>query len=328
MSWRLEINHLTRYRYDRPVVASYNEARLTPPSTAQQFVIEAQVAVRPAAQLFCFTDYWGALVHAFDVHSPHQSLLVTSRAIVETQSSGGPASGGPGTGPSAGPASRDGTGPATGRAGPSSGNWGEADVSGPEGALSRPAGPASWDDLAGTPVADRFYELLTPSRFVTPEDLAEVARGLRAGHAAPADAVPSVLDWVHGQLEYGSGATNVHTSAVEAWHAGRGVCQDFAHLSLAVLRAMGIPARYVSGYFYPEAAGAIGAKVLGESHAWVEAWTGAWGAHDPTNLMRVGERHVMVARGRDYADVAPVRGIYSGPPGSSTEVTVELVRRA
>ena len=323
MSWRLEINHLTRYRYDRPVVASYNEARLTPLSTPQQFVIEAQVAVRPAAQLFCFTDYWGALVHAFDVHSPHQSLLVTSRAIVETMPSAGPSAA-----PSAEPGTPHGTGPATGLAGGSDGERDEGDGSSPERPSNRPTGPVSWDDLVGAPVADRFYELLAPSRFVTPEDLADVARELRACHSAPAAAVPAVLDWVHGQLEYGAGATNVHTSAVEAWHAGQGVCQDFAHLSLAVLRAMGIPARYVSGYFYPEAAGQIGAKVVGESHAWVEAWTGTWGAHDPTNLMQVGERHVLVARGRDYADVTPVRGIYSGPPGSSTEVTVELVRRA
>ncbi len=88
MSWRLEINHLTRYRYDRPVVASYNEARLTPLSTSEQFVIEAQVGVRPAAQLFCFTDYWGSVVHAFDIHDPHQTLLVTSRAVVETVPAG------------------------------------------------------------------------------------------------------------------------------------------------------------------------------------------------------------------------------------------------
>jgi transglutaminase-like putative cysteine protease len=120
----------------------------------------------------------------------------------------------------------------------------------------------------------------------------------------------------------------VGTSAVEAWHAGRGVCQDYAHISLAVLRAMGVPARYVPGYFYPKAEGTVGAKVIGESHAWVEAWTGDWAPYDPTNRVSVGERHVIVARGRDYSDVSPLRGIYSGPAGSSAEVTVELVRRA
>jgi transglutaminase-like putative cysteine protease len=284
MTWRLEISHVTRYRYDRPVSASYNEARLTPMSTPGQLVIDAEVSVRPATHLFCFTDYWGALVHAFDVHSPHESLLVTSRAVVET-------------GPAQGPVA------ATG-------------------------GSISWKELAMADVTDRFYEFLAPSRFVTPEDLEPVARDLREGRATPAEAVPGVVDWVHSQLEYGSGSTHVHSSAVEAWRAGKGVCQDFAHLSLAVLRAMGIPARYVSGYFYPDAEGSIGARVVGESHAWVEAWTGAWAGHDPTNRVGVAERHVLVAGGRDYADVAPVRGIYSGPPGSSAEVTVELARLA
>ncbi len=131
-------------------------------------------------------------------------------------------------------------------------------------------------------------------------------------------------EWAHGELEYAPGATHAHTSAVEAWRAGSGVCQDFAHLSLAVLRAMGIPARYVSGYFYPKAVPSVGAKVLGESHAWVEVWTGDWRGYDPTNALPVEERHVVVAHGRDYSDVAPLRGIYSGPSASSTEVTVEL----
>jgi len=287
MSWRLEISHVTRYRYDRPVVASYNEARLTPLSMPGQFVSETQIGVRPVTQLFCFTDYWGTIVHAFDIHSPHQSLLVTSKAVVET----------------------------TPAATSSSGYTGAR-------------GPASWDDLATVEVQDRFYEFLAPSTYVAPDELSGIARDLRAGSAAPADAVVAVLDWVSSQLEYGPGATHVHSSAVEAWRAGQGVCQDFAHLSLAVLRPMGIPARYISGYFYPDARGEVGTKVVGESHAWIETWTGAWAGHDPTNRTSVGERHVVVARGRDYADVAPVRGIYSGPPGSSAEVTVEMTRRA
>jgi transglutaminase-like putative cysteine protease len=284
VTWRLEISHVTRYTYDRPVTASFNEARLTPVSGPGQLVIEAEVSVRPAAELFCFTDYWGTVVHAFDVHGAHQSLLVASRAVVDT-------------------------GPAPVPVGDTNGS-------------------VSWEELASEQSVDRFYEFLAPSRFVTPHELTQVASQLRCQRTMPAEAVPAAVDWVHSQLEYGSGATHVHSSAIEAWHAGRGVCQDFAHLSLALLRAMGIPARYVSGYFYPEVKGAIGARVVGESHAWVEAWTGTWAGHDPTNRVRVGERHVVVARGRDYADVAPVRGIYSGPSGTVTEVTVELARQA
>jgi transglutaminase-like putative cysteine protease len=319
MTWRLEISHVTRFRYDRPVSASYNEARLTPMSVPGQLVIDAQVAVRPAAQLFCFTDYWGAVVHAFDVHSPHQSLLVTSRAIVETTPTGPPMDGDANT-----------YGANTYGANTYGADAYGANASGPPASGPNASGPnLSWADLNTPEVADRFYEFLAPSRFTEPDEgLTAVADELRGSCAEPAQAVRATVDWVHSQLEYGTGATDVHTSAVDAWRAGQGVCQDFAHLSLAVLRAMRIPARYVSGYFYPDANGTIGAKVVGESHAWVEAWTGDWSGHDPTNRVTPAERHVLVARGRDYADVAPVRGIYSGPSGSSTEVMVELARRA
>ena len=189
-------------------------------------------------------------------------------------------------------------------------------------------GTVSWDFLAGPEVMDRFYEFLRPTDLVGTAELAAVAASLRAASPTPAEAVPSVIDWAHHQLEYAPGATQVNTSAVEAWRAGRGVCQDFAHLSLAVLRAMGIPSRYVSGYFYPKADGTLGTRIVGESHAWVDTWTGKWSGYDPTNQLATGERHVVVARGRDYSDVAPLRGIYSGPPGSSAQATVEFTRRA
>jgi transglutaminase-like putative cysteine protease len=245
--------------------------------------------VEPAADLFAYWDYWGALVHAFDVHDPHQSLVITSKAIVETA----------------------------------------FDLPVPtDRSLGAGTGRVAWDGLADAAVQDRFYELLAPSPLVPPGAFGQVASRTRDGCSTPEQAALAAVEWAHDQLEYGPGTTHVGTSAVEAWHAGRGVCQDFAHISLGVLRAMGVPARYVSGYFYPKAEGTVGAKVVGESHAWVEAWTGHWAAYDPTNRVSVGERHVIVARGRDYSDVSPLRGIYSGPAGSSTEVTVELVRRA
>ncbi len=125
---------------------------------------------------------------------------------------------------------------------------------------------------------------------------------------------------------YRRGVTRVSTSAVEAWEQGEGVCQDFAHLTLALLRAMRIPARYVSGYLHPHEDAVIGKPFVGESHAWVEWWSGSWVRFDPTNAIAAGERHVVVGRGRDYGDVAPLKGIYSGAPAGDLEVTVELTR--
>jgi len=186
----------------------------------------------------------------------------------------------------------------------------------------------TWRDLVTGPVLDRYAECLEPTGY-TPRDreLTAMSRQLRRGHD-PADAVLAAATWVHEQLTYQPGSTGVHTSASDAWHAREGVCQDYAHVTLVLLRTMGIPARYVSGYLHTRPEAALGQRVSGESHAWVEAWTGGWWAYDPTNGIPVGERHVWVATGRDYADVTPLKGIYSGTASSSLEVTVDVTRLA
>jgi len=130
-------------------------------------------------------------------------------------------------------------------------------------------------------------------------------------------------------MTYQTGATGVHTAAADAWAAGSGVCQDYAHLALGALRGMGIPARYVSGYLHPRADAEIGETLAGESHAWVEWWQGGWVGFDPTNDTPATDRHVVVARARDYRDVPPIRGLLAGPAGTSTlTVTVETTRLA
>ena len=129
-------------------------------------------------------------------------------------------------------------------------------------------------------------------------------------------------------MVYEPGATDVSTTASDAVELGRGVCQDFVHISIALLRGAGIPARYASGYLHPQSDAAIGETVVGQSHAWLEAWLGRWHAVDPTNGDDVGPRHVVVAQGRDYADVVPLKGVFHGPPEVSTEVTVAITRVA
>jgi transglutaminase-like putative cysteine protease len=183
-----------------------------------------------------------------------------------------------------------------------------------------------WDDLAGDDIRDRFAELLAPTpRVPITGEVAETARIL-AGGISPVDACGAATEWVRSRLRYESGTTDASTSAIEALRRGSGVCQDFVHLSLAVLRAMGIPARYVSGYLHPSAEAEIGATVQGQSHAWLEAWSGEWQPVDPTNGGKVGERHVIVGRARDYGDVSPLKGIYHGAPSTALGVSVELTR--
>ena len=90
-----------------------------------------------------------------------------------------------------------------------------------------------------------------------------------------------------------------------------------AHVAVGVLRALGIPARYVSGYLLPRADLPVGESLDGESHAWVEWWAGDWHAWDPTNGRPAGPDHVLVGRGRDYDDVTPLHGVYSGAGGAN-----------
>jgi transglutaminase-like putative cysteine protease len=186
---------------------------------------------------------------------------------------------------------------------------------------------ASWPDVGSSRVSDEFAELLVPTSYAPHVDgeLEQLVEELRL-LPSPDAAARSAAAWVGQRLQYQAGATDVRTSALEALEQGQGVCQDFAHLTLAVLRALGIPARYVSGYLHPSPDAAVGEVVTGQSHAWVEWWSGEWCAWDPTHGVAIGERHVLVARGRDYADVPPLKGIYHGAPAVAHQVEVQLTR--
>jgi transglutaminase-like putative cysteine protease len=191
-----------------------------------------------------------------------------------------------------------------------------------------PARSVTWEELGGVAVIDRYTEMLEFTDYVVRHrDLARAARALKRGKD-PADAVLAACHWVREHLEYQKGTTGVHTNAVEAWETRKGVCQDFVHLTLLLVREMGIPARYVSGYLLPRPETEIKETVRGQSHAWIEAWTGGWWGHDPTNDIEIGHRHVWVAVGRDYADVSPLKGIYSGADAAALDVTVDMTRLA
>jgi transglutaminase-like putative cysteine protease len=186
----------------------------------------------------------------------------------------------------------------------------------------------SWDDLRGPAVVDRFDELITPAHF-TPysKRIARVGERIAKYHE-PHEAVTAAANWVHSELEYVPGTTGVHSSGLDAHREGKGVCQDFAHLTLILLRSMGIPSRYVSGYLHPDREAAVGDTIDGQSHAWVQAWTGGWWHFDPTNDKAINEQYVSVGVGRDYDDVSPLKGIYSGEGSTDLDVVVEITRLA
>jgi transglutaminase-like putative cysteine protease len=278
--WRLRIVHRTKVRYQEPVRASYNEARMTPLGLPRQSVLDTDVSSDIPVPIWTYSDYWGTAVSSFDIQAPHEELEIRARAIVETRPP------------------------------------------------PRPARPLPWAVLRERAADGQLLEFLTPTaRTAVSAELAETARQ-RTARADPLEAASEIVSWVSGRVSYVPGATEVQTGAQQVWDMGEGVCQDMAHLTVALLREAGLPARYVSGYLHPMAAAKPGDEMEGESHAWVEYWAGEWIACDPTNLAPVGERHVVVAAGRDYGDVPPLKGIYRGAPNSSMQVTVSVTRLA
>ena len=185
-----------------------------------------------------------------------------------------------------------------------------------------------WELLRSEAVLDKYIEFLAPTPYTPAEpELVDLAIELRNGWG-PGATVDAISRFVRSRLEYTSGVTAVSSSALEALRGEAGVCQDYAHLSIALLRAAGVPARYVSGYLHTDKEARPGDTVSGESHAWVEAWLGDWWAFDPTNGVGVGERHAAVGRGRDYADVPPIKGVHSTGTPDALDVEVRITRLA
>jgi len=188
----------------------------------------------------------------------------------------------------------------------------------------------SWDRLEReTARSITTVEMLGQSTRTAPHpEVAEIARSIAAQHDDPGRAAHAIAEAIGDAVEYMPGITGVHSTGAEAWAERKGVCQDITHITLGALRSVGIPARYVSGYLHPKPHAEVGVAVTGESHAWVEWFSGSWQGFDPTNGVELGDRHVLVGRGRDYNDVPPLRGVYAGPFKSQLYVQVTITREA
>ncbi|GAA1465948.1 transglutaminase family protein [Microbacterium thalassium] len=279
---RLRIEHQTGFTYQGDVSASYNEARMLPNSTENQFVLNASLDIEPSTSVNQYVDYFGTRVAAFDVLNTHEKLMLTARSLVEVR--------------------------------------------------PRPIEPTdfTWADLSReAPLLIETVEQLGQTGRTKPHaEILELARRIAAEHTNPGLAARAIAEAVGDAVEYMHGITGVHSTAAEAWEERKGVCQDIAHITLGALRAVAIPARYVSGYLHPKADAEVGEAVEGESHAWVEWFAGEWQGFDPTNNIEIGDRHVLVGRGRDYNDVPPLRGVYAGPHKSHLHVKVTITREA
>lgn len=194
-------------------------------------------------------------------------------------------------------------------------------------AASQKAQELTWDQLRDPALRDRLAAYLTTSPATSvPDDVVHLARECTVGRS-PHEAAEIICRTLREEMEYVPGVTTVHTPAVDAWAERKGVCQDIAHVTVGALRAVGIPALYVSGYYYPGSPDdTSSATVVGQSHAWVEWWSDRWHPFDPTNRTWVGGEHVVTARGREYSDVPPLKGVFAGGGSSNLTVTVEMTR--
>ena len=294
---RLAIRYATRFLYAGPVWQSHNALRACPVEDARQRVVDYRVTTTPPSRVYSYVDYWGTRVDAFGIRPPHPRLEVVADAVVETEA-------------------------------PALPPWASAspEDAAPKGGVPRAA-------LAAPDFARAHLEYLDPSPHTRWD--AELRR-----HAeewiAPAgddaiDVIVALYRAVGATLRYAPGATTVGVDVNAVLREGAGVCQDFAHLLIALSRSVGVPARYVSGYLLAKDGGRAddeppGGVVEVTTHAWVEvAVPGCgWVPLDPTNQQPVGTRHVKIGHGRDYDDVLPLRGVYSGGPEHQLDVVVRM----
>jgi transglutaminase-like putative cysteine protease len=285
----VRVRHVTHYRYAEPVSTSHHDARVAPLATELQRPLAHVVEVRPAPTSRAErTDFFGNRALHFELREPHDELEVTATSVVALT-----------------PAS-------------------------PPLALATPPWEAVRDRLR----TDRRRDLLDAYAFTFPSPLVRPSAAL-AEYARPSfpqgrpvlAAVRDLTSRIHADFTYDPEATDVSTPVDEVLAHRRGVCQDFAHLEIACLRAMGLPARYVSGYLLtrppPGKPKLVGADA---SHAWVATFVPDWGwvELDPTNDLIPSDEHVRVAFGRDFGDVTPIRGVILGGGAHEIDVAVDV----
>ena len=193
--------------------------------------------------------------------------------------------------------------------------------------LPETLGPNAWEEIDGLSTSGEWFEHLAPSTFArTTPALTEFAAELGLSRSEdPLTLLRRLMREIDTRLEYRPKSTRVDSPIDEALTARCGVCQDFAHIFIALARSLGIPSRYVSGYLFPRTEHEIRTDAHA-THAWVECYLPGlgWSGFDPTNNEEAGEGHIRVAVGRDYLDVPPTRGVYKGLTAMKTELAVAV----
>lgn len=284
---RLAISHVTKFLYSLPARSNINELRLSPEETTRQRPGTLQITVDPGADLSESRDLFGNLVHYFEVERSHDALVISSEAHVETFSCYD---------------------------------------------LAMRSMTVPLRNLDPGSAEAELHQFLVDSSLVikNPETWRE-AIDVHLDHEKTWGAlILGLSDTVFDTCAYREQLIHIPSTSEEVQREKAGTCQDFAHLLISYCRALGMPARYISGYLYDEGLDRETDPSLvgsGATHAWVEVHVPGvgWVGIDPTNKRWVDENYVSVAFGRDYHDVAPVRGsLIGGGPERSLEVSVAV----
>ncbi len=284
------ISHRTSYRYATPVVQSQHVVHLAPRLLPRQTVSRHSLLIEPApASRFDRTDYFGNPTSILIIEEEHRELVVLSRGSMTVEA----------------PAFLD------------------------------LAASLPWEQVAGSAVLEggaRDLEVLQfacASRHTPPSQnlLAFAAPSFPRGRPVLEGAF-DLTRRIFAEFKFDAAATDVSTPVETVLKTRRGVCQDFAHLTLAALRALGLPARYVSGYLLTRPPpGKIKLQGSDASHAWISVWVPGYGwvDFDPTNGLMPTDEHITVACGRDYDDVSPVSGVLLGGSDQVLSIAVDVV---
>lgn len=291
---KYRIKHVTTYRYVDKVSLCQNQAHLSPLTRQNQTCTFSTISVEPeTSYLTQYQDYFGNTVTVFDVATLHDELIVTNESEVELFARQQPALFEHLT------------------------LWEEA--------RRQLANPVTDDALAAAE-----FTLPTALTTPTPEIAAYATDSFLPGRGL-VDACLDLNQRIFSDFSFDATFSTINTPLSEVMEHRKGVCQDFAHLALACLRSVGLAARYVSGYIEtiaPE--GAIKLEGADATHAWLEVWVpeAGWLELDPTNNLIPSDQHVVLAVGRDFADISPLKGVIFGGGNHQISVAVDMVRQA
>lgn len=286
-----DVSHKTLYRYSSPVVQSQHLIHMSPRAVPRQSVNLHSLIVEPApAMRYDGLDAFGNPVVILDIEVPHTEFVLHARSSIETQAPG--------------PIDLAATAP-----------WDRLDEH-----LWTPAGAVDLDVIQ--------YRCASPLTTASLE-IADYAAASFAPQRPVLDGAMDLVGRIFADFTFDATATDLSTPIVQVFDQRRGVCQDFVHLALACLRAMRVPARYVSGYILTRPPpGQPKMQGTDASHAWISVWgpeTG-WVDLDPTNGLVVADEHITIAHGRDYDDVSPISGVLLGGGEHSVFVGVDVIR--